>query len=60
MGKEHYTKNTVEVAAFCLKHGRETPHEVHGGRKGACKWCLAEQTEKAKNRPPEPKQENLF
>jgi ribosomal protein L44E len=38
---EHYTKNTVEVQAYCNKCRRQTSHRVNGGRKGSCLECVA-------------------
>jgi hypothetical protein len=33
---EHYTKNTLEVTAYCRKCQRNTQHRVDGGRLGPC------------------------
>lgn len=33
---EHYTKNTLEVTAYCKRCGKNTQHRVDGGRKGPC------------------------
>ena len=32
----HYTKNTLEVTAWCAKCQRDTQHRVDGGRRGPC------------------------
>ncbi len=34
---QHYTKNTVEVAAFCRTCFKMTPHAVSDGRLTHCK-----------------------
>ena len=47
---EHYSKQTVSVSAFCLKHNKYTEHRVDGGRKGPCVRCMEElQVEHAYN-----------
>jgi len=33
---EHFTKNTLEVTAWCNKCQRHTQHRVDGGRRGPC------------------------
>lgn len=33
---EHYTRNTLEVTAWCEKCQRFTQHRVDGGRRGPC------------------------
>lgn len=38
--KNFFTKNTVEASCWCLKCGKNTFHQVHGGRPGACLECL--------------------
>ncbi|HEV2133770.1 MAG TPA: hypothetical protein VGR47_05860 [Terracidiphilus sp.] len=38
---QHYTRNTVEAAAWCRKCGRETMHRVDGVKLGPCVVCLA-------------------
>lgn len=38
--KEHYTKNTVEVRAWCQKCDRRTMHKVDHGRLGVCLDCV--------------------
>ena len=50
---EHYTKNTVSAAAWCLKCGRDTEHRVDGGHRGPCLVCLAKPTAKVEARPVE-------
>ena len=37
---EHYTRNTVQISAWCAKCRRETMHRVDSGRKGPCLECL--------------------
>jgi hypothetical protein len=37
----HFTKNTVSAVFWCKPCGRDTEHLVQGGRRGACKVCLA-------------------
>jgi hypothetical protein len=36
----HYTKNTLEVTAWCGKCQRDTQHRVDGGRRGPCLECI--------------------
>jgi hypothetical protein len=36
----HYTKNTMEVTAWCAKCQRDTQHRVDGGRRGPCLECI--------------------
>jgi hypothetical protein len=38
---EHYTRNTLEVTAWCARCQRDTQHRVDGGRRGPCLECLA-------------------
>jgi hypothetical protein len=33
---QHYTKNTVQVTAYCSVCGRMTPHRVFDGRLSGC------------------------
>jgi hypothetical protein len=37
----HYTKNTVEASAWCLRCNRVTMHRVDQGRIGPCLECCA-------------------
>lgn len=63
MGKFHFTKNTIEAMCWCDPCGRETPHSVHDGRRGACLVCLKKREQESAERkpePPQPKQEDLF
>lgn len=39
--KEHFTRRTVSVEAYCRKCGRMTWHRVSGGRKDACLECVS-------------------
>jgi len=54
--KEHYTKNTVEVSAWCKKCEKLTMHRVdrdtQQGRLGPCLECVPAQ----KKSVPEPEQ----
>jgi len=36
MSPHHFTKNTVEASAWCLKCNRQTLHAIADGRIGAC------------------------
>lgn len=60
---QHYTRNTVSVAAFCKKCNRSTSHRVDGVKMGPCLECIAklekERVERGKSQPLA-KQENLF
>jgi ribosomal protein L44E len=60
---EHYTKNTVQVQAYCNKCRRQTSHRVNGGRKGSCLECVAklekEHAARANEAPPA-EQSKLF
>jgi hypothetical protein len=38
---EHFTRNTVSVAAWCNKCRRQTLHRVYDRRKGPCLDCIA-------------------
>jgi hypothetical protein len=62
MGKEHYTRNTVSVAAWCLKCQKQTQHRIDGVRKGPCLECIKKLDEQhAQPKKPEPeKQKGLF
>jgi hypothetical protein len=56
---EHYTKNTVSATFWCKPCGKPTEHLVQGGKRGACKVCLAKlDAEKAAREaePPRPAQ----
>lgn len=33
---EHYTRNTLEVTAWCNRCARQTQHRVDAGRQGPC------------------------
>jgi hypothetical protein len=55
---QHYTLNTVEMAAWCNKCGRETPHHVAERRLQYCKLCM-EKPRQAPAPTPEP-QPRLF
>ena len=37
---EHFTKNTLEITAYCARCAKQTQHRVDGGRKGPCLDCL--------------------
>ena len=37
---QHYTRNTVSVAAWCPKCKKETQHRVDDRRRGPCLECL--------------------
>jgi ribosomal protein L44E len=60
--KEHYTRNTISVAAYCKKCAKPTQHRVDQGRKGPCLDCIArlEKNFAVKPKPVEVKQEKLF
>jgi len=63
--KEHYTKNTIEVHAWCKKCQKRTFHRVDDGRKGPCLDCIKRLEAISKNfavrpKPEAPKQERLF
>lgn len=64
MGKEHFTKFTVSVSAFCKKCQKQTEHRVDSGRLGPCVRCMEKlQVEHAYNeqeRRREARQANLF
>lgn len=38
---EHFTRNTVSVAAYCKKCGRQTQHRVDDRIKGPCMECMS-------------------
>jgi len=38
--KEHYTRNTLEVQAYCKKCGKQTFHRVDDRIKGPCLECI--------------------
>lgn len=38
---EHYTRNTVQVSAWCPKCRKETMHRVDAGQRGPCLECIA-------------------
>jgi hypothetical protein len=60
---QHYTLNTVEVAAWCSKCGKETPHRVAHRRLQYCLSCYDKGPVKPGNHretPEEPVQGNLF
>ena len=56
---QHYTRNTLEVSAWCAKCRKNTMHRVDGVRKGPCKLCI-ERLETAPKPAPTPKQQHLF
>lgn len=56
---EHYSKLTVEVKVFCAKCGRDTMHNVNGGRRGACQECIKRLEAQPKPKPAA-QQESLF
>ena len=37
---EHWTRNTLEVTAYCNKCADFTQHRVDGGRRGPCIACI--------------------
>jgi hypothetical protein len=37
---QHYTRNTLSVAAWCPKCRKETQHRVDDRRRGPCLECL--------------------
>jgi len=53
--KHHFTRNTVEASAWCVKCGKETMHRVdcdaQQGRLGPCLVCMAKLEEQHSNRP---------
>jgi hypothetical protein len=61
---QHYTRNTVSVAAYCGKCGKSTQHRVDNGRKGPCLECIARLEAPGDTQPqntaPAAKQEVLF
>jgi len=63
--KQHFTRNTVEASAWCLKCGKQTMHRVDRddmqGRLGPCLVCMAKHDEQ-KEAPliPVEKQGDLF
>jgi hypothetical protein len=62
-GKEHYTKNTVEVEARCKKCKTRTTHKVFSGILGPCIPCvekLETEHEKEKLKPMLAVQKGLF
>lgn len=48
MSPHHFTKNTVEASAWCLKCNRQTLHAIADGRIGACLVCFQRLEEEAK------------
>jgi ribosomal protein L44E len=60
--KEHYTKLTMEVQAYCKKCKKTTFHRIDNGRKGPCLDCIKrlEENHGMKPKPEESKQEKLF
>lgn len=38
--KEHYTKSTISVSAFCFKCQKSTEHRVDHGCRGPCMRCI--------------------
>lgn len=58
---EHYTKNTIEVSAWCGKCARFTQHRVDDGRKGPCLRCIERLGARQKLAdPPAARQRELF
>jgi hypothetical protein len=61
---QHYTKNTVEVSAWCNRCGWPTMHRVLGGKLAACLVCASvPETKTARPRalkPEAPAQGDLF
>ncbi len=45
---EHWTRNTLEVTAYCNKCEAMTQHRVDGGRRGPCLPCMVRQEERIK------------
>lgn len=64
--KHHFTKNTVEASAWCLKCGRATMHRVDRdqmqARLGPCLVCVANLDKQHDERtaPEPPPQRSLF
>lgn len=60
--KDFFTKTTVEASCWCQQCRKDTVHQVHGGRPGACLDCL----KRLENPPlpgiiePEPEQIEMF
>ncbi len=48
---EHYTRNTVSVAAWCNKCKKQTQHRVDDRRKGPCLDCIARLDREADAKP---------
>jgi hypothetical protein len=44
---QHYTRDTVEVSAYCTRCGKMTPHTVSDRRLGYCIPCYERPIEKA-------------
>lgn len=59
---EHYTKDTVQAAAYCKPCCKQTMHRIDDGRLGPCMECMAKREKEHADRKsrPEPKQANLF
>lgn len=51
---QHYTLNTVEVAKWCNRCGKETPHHVAARRAQYCKPCMERADAVKAAAPPEP------
>ena len=54
---QHYTRNTVEVSAWCQKCHKQTMHSVYGVKLGACLVCLERLGKEAQARPSPPAQQ---
>jgi hypothetical protein len=60
--KDFFPKSTVEASCWCQVCHRDTFHQVHGGRPGACLECL----KRLENPPlpgivePDPEQIEMF
>jgi len=52
--KEHYSKSTVAVQAWCKKCNRSTMHRVDSGRKGPCIDCMERVAKEPRLFHPEP------
>ena len=60
MGKEHYTKNTAQVRAWCKRCERPTMHQVDAGRLGPCLDCIDKLEEEHKAKAEFHRQRRLF
>lgn len=57
---QHYTRNTVEVSAWCKRCRKDTMHRVDGVKLGACQVCLKKLNETKPEPKPEPEQLDMF